>query len=284
MKKTTIIMLLLVLHMMNAAAMRYTKADSTTVVALLHKAKTQRLATAAQCQMFFARQLLGIPYVGGTLDRHDSEELVVNLRELDCTTYVETVTALTLSAMQQKYTFSAFTENLRRLRYRTGTGVDYVNRLHYFSDWIDDNTSAGICTEIQAPNPPFTAVQTVRVNYMTRYSSKYRMIVAHPEWKPAIGGMEQRLSGKRYRYIPKSRIDNSALMRSAIHDGDIIAIITNINGLDTKHIGIAAWHSDGLHLINASSIHKKTVEEPMLLSTYLKKHKTMTGIRIVRLK
>ena len=67
-----------------------------------------------------------------------------------------------------------------------------------------------------------------------------------------------------------------------MHDGDIISILTNIKGLDTQHIGFAVWHKDGLHLLNASSIHKKVVEEPMTLRQYLGKHKTMTGIRVCR--
>ncbi len=92
---------------------------------------------------------------------------------------------------------------------------------------------------------------------------------------------ESALTGRRFRYIPKSRIDNSALLRGVIHDGDIIVILTNKKGLDTQHLGFALWKSDGLHLVNASSIHKRVVEEPMLLRTYLMKRPTMTGIRIV---
>ena len=80
------------------------------------------------------------------------------------------------------------------------------------------------------------------------------MLKAHPEWKSGIRKLEQSVNGKRYRYVPKGKIANTAVFRNAIHDGDIIAIITNKKGLDTTHIGIASWHKDGLHLLNASSI------------------------------
>ena len=63
----------------------------------------------------------------------------------------------------------------------------------------------------------------------------------------------------------------------------VIDFITNIAGLDTQHIGLAAWHADGLHLLNASSIHHKVVEEPMTLRQYLYRHKTMPGIRVLRI-
>ena len=90
------------------------------------------------------------------------------------------------------------------------------------------------------------------------------------------------MNGKRYRYVPKGKIANTAVFRNAIHDGDIIAIITNKKGLDTTHIGIASWHKDGLHLLNASSIHKKVIDEPMTLYTYMHKHPVQIGIRVCR--
>ena len=108
------------------------------------------------------------------------------------------------------------------------------------------------------------------------------MLKAHPEWKPGIRKLEQSVNGKRYRYVPKGKIANTAVFRNAIHDGDIIAIITNKKGLDTTHIGIASWHKDGLHLLNASSIHKKVIDEPMTLYTYMHKHPVQIGIRVCR--
>ena len=43
-----------------------------------------------------------------TLEVNDDERLVVNTRELDCTTLVETVTALTLCVYNKEYTFDAY--------------------------------------------------------------------------------------------------------------------------------------------------------------------------------
>lgn len=44
--------------------------------------------------LYFAKQMLGVPYVAGTLDGNPSEELVVRTDALDCTTFVETVLAV----------------------------------------------------------------------------------------------------------------------------------------------------------------------------------------------
>ena len=72
-------------------------------------------------------------------------------------------------------------------------------------------------------------------------------------------------------------------LRKAVSDGDIIAITCNKPGLDIAHLGFAVWQKDGLHLLNASQIHKKVVQEPMTLYQYLQKHPSHTGIRIIRI-
>jgi len=233
--------------------------------------------------LFFARQFLDVPYVAHTLEVNDEEALVINTRELDCTTLVETVTALTLCAYRQEFSFQAYKQALQAMRYRNGVIDCYPSRIHYFTDWIVENTKAGIVTEIQQPNPPFTQIQTVKVNYMSQHPRSYKALREHPEFVSEIADMEQRISGSKFRYIPKSEIKNTPAMREAVHDGDIIAITCNKPGLDIAHLGFAVWRNDGLHLLNASQLHKKVVEEPMTLYQYLQKHPSHTGIRIIRI-
>jgi hypothetical protein len=76
-------------------------------------------------------------------------------------------------------------------------------------------------------------------------------------------------------------VGNNELMKKAVHSGDIIAIVTQLGGLDIAHVGIAVWHKDGLHMINASSLHKKVIDEPKTLFLYLQGHKSHLGIRIL---
>ena len=73
----------------------YQRQDSMRIVSLLQQAKAMK-KKPANWMMWFGKQFVGVPYVGGTLDRTKEEQLVVNTRELDCTTYVEIVTALTM--------------------------------------------------------------------------------------------------------------------------------------------------------------------------------------------
>lgn len=260
-----------------SAQVTYTRADSLTICKLLKEAP-QKAST-----LWFARQFHGIPYVAHTLEVNDQEQLVVNTRELDCTTLVETVTALTLCVQQEKRQWTDYLQMLRTLRYRQGVLNGYASRLHYFTDWIIDKQQMGLVSEIQQPNPPFTAVQHVKVGFMSQHPEYYKALKANPALVKEIRQQEQKLTGKTFRYIPKQEVKNTKLMRKTIKDGDILAITCNKQGLEIAHLGFAVWQKDGLHLLNASQLHHKVVTEPMTLRQYLGKHKTHTGIRVIRI-
>ena len=260
------------------AQVTYQRADSIKICQLLGQANRQTSV------LWIARQFLVVPYVAHTLEINDDERLVVNTRQLDCTTLVETVTALKLCVQDGKHAFADYLNALRQLRYRQGRLNGYPSRLHYFTDWIRDKAAMQIVEDIQQPNPPFSAIQSVSVNYMSTHPEAYKALKANPSLVPEIRASEQSLSGLKVRYIPKRLLRNNALLRSVVKDGDILAITCNKKGLDIAHLGFAVWRKDGLHLLNASMLHKKVVEEPMTLWQYMQKHKTFTGIRVVRIK
>ena len=259
----------------------YLQKDSLTICRLLDEART--LPRTTNFPLFFARKFLDIPYVAHTLEINDDERLVVNTRQLDCTTLVETVTALTLCAYRHLFTWRDYLNALTAMRYRHAQIDDYTSRIHYFTEWITLNTEAGIVTEIQAPDPPFSAVQHVNVSYMSTHPNSYKALREHPEFVDAIREMERQVSGGTFRYIPKQAVRNHTLLRRVINDGDIIAITCKKAGLDIAHLGFAVWKDGRLHLLNASMLHKKVVEEPLTLYQYLQKHSTHTGIRIIRI-
>ena len=250
----------------------YQQSDSITICRLLNEAHSMPRTT--NFPLFFASY---------TLEVNDDERLVLNTRQLDCTTLVETVTALTLCAYRHLFTWRDYLNALTAMRYRNGRIEDYTSRIHYFTEWITLNTEAGIVKEIQEPNPPFSAVQNIKVNYMSQHPQSYKALREHPEYLDAIREMEKRVSGGRFQYIPKQMVKNQTLLRQAVNDGDIIAITCKKAGLDIAHLGFAVWKDGKLHLLNASMLHKKVVEEPMTLYQYLQQHSTHTGIRIIRI-
>lgn len=276
------LLLLLCSSNINAAqnfVVDYTKQDSALVVRLLKQAVGQK--GPINYVIYFGKQLQGVPYVAKTLEIHKAEQVVINLRQLDCTTYVETVLALAQCAKLHKTKFEDFCFALRNIRYHDGN-VAYTARKHYFTDWVTANSKQGFVKEVGKGTFPFTTVQIVKANYMSTHVSFYPMLVNQPERLAKIIAVEKQISGTQCYYIPKRDIRNTQAYRKAIHDGDIIAIVTNKKGLDTSHLGIAIWHKDGLHMLNASQIRGKVVEEPMTLRQYMSKHPIQIGIRIIR--
>ena len=280
MKIRSIVILLFCMMFSMAASAYQPRKDMVCIERLLSDAA--KLPKDSNLMLHFGKQFLNVPYVAHTLDRNTEEEkLVVNTRELDCTTFVENVLALTLCAQRGETKFTDFENQLQQIRYRNGK-VEYTRRLHYFTFWIEDNVRMGFVTKVESQYMPFTAVQHVKVDYMTKHVKDYAMLAAHPERLEGIKEMESVITGNYFRYIPKKNINNSNILRQTIKDGDIIAILTKKKGLDTSHIGIAVWQKDGLHLMNASSIHKKVVIEPMVLQKYMEKHPSQIGIRHCR--
>ena len=259
---------------------KYLQKDSIVATELL-KSCMNECKTKDNCLMYFARKLKSVPYVARTLEGGERERLVVNLRQLDCTTYVENVIALYLCIKNEKMTFRDFCNYLRNIRYENGI-VTYPTRLHYFSYWIEQNTLTGIVREIVPQDSSVTEDSEYDIYYMSSNPEKYPALRKDTSLIDDISEMEKYFDGKTYRYIPKAKLKNPESLQPYVKDGDIIAIVTNKKGLDISHIGFAAWQKGNLHLLNASSIHKKVVEEPMSLYKYMMRHPSQTGIRIIR--
>ncbi|MBO7067125.1 MAG: DUF1460 domain-containing protein [Bacteroidaceae bacterium] len=261
--------------------------DSIRVVRLLQEAKSQ--PKDSNMVLYFARQFLGIPYVGHTLEVNREEDLVVNLRQLDCTTLVETVTALTLTHYHGGTSWDDFLQWLLTIRYNQGQLDGYCSRNHYFSQWIASNTQLGLVEEqtggASGNHYPFTATQQLQLNYMSTHPDAYAMLKGYPERVKTMARLEQAVSGTTVRYIPASLLNQSEKTLRYVCSGDILALVTNKGGLDVSHVGFAQWGRDGkLHLLNASSIHKKVVLEPMTLYQYIQKHPSVLGIRVIRIR
>ena len=258
--------------------------DSARIEKLLQEGAA--LSENENIPLFFAKKFLGKPYVGGTLDKDKEEGLVINTEQLDCTTFVENVLALTMCTKKKQTSFADFCRALVDVRY-IGGEVAYTTRQHYFTIWIEDNIKDGIVADIELPAPPMSAKRKPQVNYMTNHAASYAMLNAHREWLPQIKAMEQQVNGITFTYIPKEQLEKSMRYKEYVHDGDIIGIVTNKEGLDISHVGFAIWHNDGLHLLHASSSNrngKKVADDPRTMFQYLKEQTSSVGIRVVRIK
>ena len=84
---------------------------------------------------------VGTTYTPRTLEVDGPERLVINLRELDCVTFVENVLVLSRFVHRgdpsilanDDHVRSEYRSLLTEIRYRSGVIAGYPSRLHYFS-------------------------------------------------------------------------------------------------------------------------------------------------------
>lgn len=258
----------------------YTYEDSLTICRLLND---KDVVESEGKVLALAKKFIGIPYVPATLEINDEEKLVVNTRQFDCTTFVETVCALFVCKKKGVRDFDGYCHQLRSIRYREGKLSGYESRLHYFSDWIADNQQLGFVKELQEPVPPFTAHQCIIAHFMSSHPDKYKALKNNPLLVRKIRDVEHRISGNACSFIPKAMLSANRLLSKVIANGDILAITCNIEGLEIAHLGFAVWVNDTLHLLHASSKNKKVCVGTVSLSDYLMKNRSFTGVRVVRL-
>ena len=278
---TNKILVLLVVALVNTATVFSSKADFLRIDSLLNASSERSYKTNSERLLFFAKSFIGTPYKGGALDSGRNETLIVRIDSLDCTTYVETVLALYLSSFKDNPGYDDFSESLRYIRYRGGVIDGYASRLHYFSDWASDNEKKGILWEVTQEGEH--DVRICLLNYMTTHSDLYRQLKDNDSLVSEISKVEKSWIDYKMPYIPKNVL-NSSKDDSPVEDGDILALTTNVSGLDVLHLGFALWIDGRLHLLHASSLHGKVIIDTSTIFDYLKNRNKHTGIRVLRVK
>ena len=261
------------------------KVPQGVVCAAADAAEVQRLLAdkSLKTPLDFARKFLGRPYVAATLEVSDPEQVVVNLQGLDCATLVETSQALAMTRREGKTDVASYTQNLEKIRYFDGKNRGYTSRLHYLSFWMADLTKRKVAKEVLLPQT-LTQPLEIRLSYMSTHANAYPFLKNHPERVREIAQLERKYSGKVGRFLPKSNAGLSRQQLGAIHDGDIITVVTQKAGLDYSHQGIAFWGNDGkLHMLHASSERKRVIADERTLEDYLKRISHAKGIRVFRI-
>lgn len=239
--------------------------------------RTETPAEPGRLVLDIGRFFLGAPYEADTLEGKGTEHLIVNLREFDCFTFVENAVALACHIGSWKKSFPAFPSLLRKIRYRQGRLHGYPSRLHYFSDWVRDNQKKGILKDITAEigGRPLKKA----VTFMTSHSDLYPPLKILSNFR-AMKAVERTISRRSLSFIPKRE---TRLYENRIHDGDLVAIATDREGLDVQHAGLAVKVRNRVHLLHASSREGGVALSGKTLYRYLMKNKASSGIMVARL-
>lgn len=223
------------------------------------------------------KSFLGVDYEAFTLEKPGEESLVVNLRGLDCTTFLENSLVFARLIKQGKNGFEAYLAELQYIRYRGGRIDGYPSRLHYFTDWIHDNQSKGIVMDITKETGGVT--YNKKVSFMSENQNLYKQIKGNLENLKAIKETENEINSRQHYYIPKKDV---SIAEKKIKNGDLIAITSSVNGLDINHVGIAVEINGRIHFMHAPQVGAKVQITDVPLDKYLAGIKKHTGIMVLR--
>lgn len=228
---------------------------------------------------------VGTPYEPQTLEVPGPERVVVNLRALDCVTFVESVLALTTLVRTHDATLLTnraqaeltFEQQLAGLRYRDGEPQGYASRLHYFSEWLSRNTERGhlrlVTRELGGVEDPEP------IYFMSSHPDAYRQL-ADAESLAAIRDVERSLNTTAARHwIPEGAI---AEVSNGIETGDVIAATSTVPGLDVAHTGLAIRIEGRLHLLHAPLVGDSVEVSQAPLAERIQRIAGQDGIMVAR--
>lgn len=221
-------------------------------------------------------KFLGSAYQAGLLDRSKTESLFVSFKEFDCLLFVENVLAMARNIAVQDINYQTFTNNLKDQRYVNGEINGYCSRLHYFSDWIDDNQKRGNVENITSKLGGIPLNK--KLDFMSSHRNLYPQLMNDNVNYKCIVNRENYINKLNISYLPTVKIKQ---IYSQLKPGDIIALTTNIAGLDVTHTGLIYRNPDGkIGFIHASPAGQVTIAQD--LEKYVKNVKNTIGIMVIR--
>jgi hypothetical protein len=251
--------------------------DKSIIKNKLEKFAKDRSLPMGDLVLKIGLDFLNTPYVGKTLDKTKEEKLVVNLHQLDCTTFAENCLALARTIKSEIHGIPAFCSELESIRYRGGRMDGYASRLHYFSEWIQDNETRKHIQSMAASMGG--SILPLSLNIMSTHPEEYKQLINDPAITAQIKAIEEKISAQKFYYIPTSQFES---IEGLVKDGDIVTLTTTIPGIDVSHVGILLKKEGRIYLLHASSTAQKVVISTEPFAQYLTKSKKTTGVMIAR--
>ncbi len=251
--------------------------DKAIIKTKLEKFSKERSLPMGDLVLKIGLDFLNTPYVANTLDKSKEEKLVINLHQLDCTTFAENCLALARTVKSAHPDVNQFCSELEGIRYRGGKLDGYASRLHYFSEWILDNE---LRHHVQAMAAQMGGkVLPLSLNIMSNNPKVYPQLINDPATTAQIKAIEEKLSAQKVYYIPTSQFES---IENQVKDGDIVTLTTTIPGIDVSHVGILLKKAGRVYLLHASSAAQKVVVSSEPFAQFLSKSKKTTGVMIAR--
>lgn len=254
-----------------------TRFEAAMTEALSHRTDVESIGALMQ---EIGLHFQGRPYLAGTLDQPPTERLVVRFDGFDCVTFVETTLALARSAQASDSTYAGFARRLAEQRYRDGGPVGYCGRLHYFTDWLADNARRGFVRRLGEEIAGRPLRDTL--DFMSTHRSAYDRFATNDSLYACVQTMEERLQTRQshspVRYVPQ---DSIRAVYDELRAGDIVALVSSIDGLDVAHTGLVYTPEDGGRGLLHASLSEGVVVSPDL-QRYVQKIDRQIGMVVAR--
>lgn len=217
-----------------------------------------RAATLTRPQLIerLSAHLLGTPYGANMLigSATEPEQLVIDLRRVDCFTFLDYIDAASRSADRDQ-----FRTQLLAARY-VDSRVEFTQRKHFFTDWAATDRVAA--TDITATLSPAAITTTKHLNAKADGTT----------YLPGLPVVDRAIT-----HVPADAVDGAVI--AGLRTGDFLGAYTPEAGLDVTHVGIVVHTTTGPVFRNASSrtAEYQVVDTP--LTDYLR---TVPGIVVLR--
>lgn len=262
-----------------------------SLVQLYHSLNEKPISSMPERIHAISAKLRGTPYMLGALGegrnaRYDQYPLF-RLDAFDCETYVDTVLAIAFAQNEQ-----TFKQCIRNIRYHNGT-VNYLTRNHFASlDWNTNNQHQGYTKDITESfkNEEGKAVAQIAHAFIDKPSwyqhLPLKTIRLHTKNVTVKEDRLRELKQKGARlaaktsaipYLPLHALFDAKgnanwHLFKQIPDASIIEIVrpnwdlTDKIGtcLNVSHLGFALWHNNQLLFRQASSIHGRVIDVPLI--------------------
>ncbi len=239
----------------------------------------------ADLMVIAAKELIGVPYIAGTLDEDAStEKMRIYLTKTDCIIFVETCLNLARTVIEtgeESPSFGSFAANMARTRYRKDPPYSYSDRIHYTTEWIrrQEGTLNDMTMELGGE------INDHPISFMSAHPKSYKQLEDADNIPRAaldlksIEEVEQELNKIPMTQIPKARISSAA---GGIRSGDIICFVSTVDGLDIAHVAIAYVENGRVGFIHASQSDGKVEIDGRTIEEYVSRRSNLSGIKVVR--
>ena len=206
---------------------------------------------------------------------------LINTHELNCVTFIETVWAILRTKhwlakhpkanSDEDLLLANFIQYLDDFRYYNGLNCVWEDRITYFTDQLYQMQDAGLMQDIAAKNG---FLFDKKINYVTSNKKKFR---GFTDWE-RIRLQEDKINAREKFYYPLHEYERYERVAKT---GDIVALATNVPGLDVSHCGFISCDKEGLKFSHASMLKKKVVFKEDFCD-YLSNRTTITGFFVFR--